>query len=102
MDFTNDVNYLGFFHLQNAIKQGKPEGLKVFGKWNTVYEALAEMPSKEVLLAQLLGVLQGPSRGLVTVIQAVPRQLVTVSPAFPILKGTASTLVGMIVYRASA
>jgi len=44
MDFTNDVNYLGFFHLQEAIKNGKPEGLKVFGKWNTVYEALAEMP----------------------------------------------------------
>ncbi len=44
MDFTNDVNYQGFFHLQDAIKHGKPEGLKVFGKWNTVYEALAEMP----------------------------------------------------------
>jgi cyclopropane fatty-acyl-phospholipid synthase-like methyltransferase len=23
---------------------GKPEGLKVFGQWNTVYEALAELP----------------------------------------------------------
>ena len=44
MDFTNDVNYQGFFHLQDAIKHGKPEGLKVFGKWKTVYEALAEMP----------------------------------------------------------
>lgn len=46
MDFTNDVNYLGFFHLQDAIKNGKPEGLKVFGKWDTVYEALAEMPDQ--------------------------------------------------------
>jgi len=46
MDFTNDVNYLGFFHLQEAIKNGKPEGLKVFGNWNTVYEALAEMPAQ--------------------------------------------------------
>lgn len=44
MDFTNDVNYLGMFNLQEAIKNGKPEGLKVFGKWNTVYEALAELP----------------------------------------------------------
>ncbi len=46
MDFTNDVNYLGFYNLQEAIKNGKPEGLKVFGSWNTVYEALAEMPEQ--------------------------------------------------------
>ncbi|MEJ2595209.1 MAG: class I SAM-dependent methyltransferase, partial [bacterium] len=46
MDFTNDVNYLGFYHLQEAIKSGKPEGLKVFGSWNTVYEALSEMPEQ--------------------------------------------------------
>jgi len=44
MDFSNDVNYLGFFHLQDAIKNGKPEGLKVFGNWKTVYEGLAELP----------------------------------------------------------
>ena len=44
MNFTHDVNYQGFFHLQDAIKKGKPEGLNIFGKWNTVYEALAEMP----------------------------------------------------------
>jgi len=44
MDFTNDVNYLGFFHLQDAIKNGKPEGLKVLGNWDTVYEGLAELP----------------------------------------------------------
>jgi SAM-dependent methyltransferase len=36
---------LGFHHLQEAIVTGKPSGLhKVFGNWNTVYEALAEMP----------------------------------------------------------
>jgi SAM-dependent methyltransferase len=46
MDFTNDVNYLGMFHLQESIQLGKPEGLKVFGKWNTVYEALSELPEK--------------------------------------------------------
>ncbi len=45
MDFTNDVNYMGFYHLQDAIKEGKPEGLKVFGEWNTVYEALSELPA---------------------------------------------------------
>ncbi len=46
MDFTQDVNYLGMFNLQDSIKNGKPEGLKVFGKWSTVYEALAELPDK--------------------------------------------------------
>ncbi|MCF6170473.1 MAG: methyltransferase domain-containing protein [Bacteroidales bacterium] len=46
MDFTQDVNYLGMFKLQDAIKNGKPEGLKVFGNWDTVYEALAELPAK--------------------------------------------------------
>lgn len=46
MDFTHDVNYLGMFNLQDSIKNGKPEGLKVFGEWPTVYEALAELPEK--------------------------------------------------------
>lgn len=44
MDFVQDVNYRGFFHLKEAVKSGKPEGLKVFGKWATVYQALAELP----------------------------------------------------------
>ncbi len=46
MDFTHDVNYLGMFHLEDAIHNGKPEGLKVFGKWNTIYEALADLPDQ--------------------------------------------------------
>jgi hypothetical protein len=46
MDFTNDVNYLGFYHLQESIKNGKPEGLKVFGQWKTIYEALSELPEE--------------------------------------------------------
>lgn len=46
MDFTQDVNYLGVFALQDAIKTGKPEGLKVFGNWSTIYEALSELPPK--------------------------------------------------------
>jgi hypothetical protein len=47
MDFTHDVNYKGFYHLQDAIKTGKPTGLsKEFGSWPTVYEALAEMSEK--------------------------------------------------------
>lgn len=46
MDFVQDVNYLGFFNLEESIKKGKPEGLKVFGKWKTVYEGLSQLPPK--------------------------------------------------------
>ncbi|MEQ1552730.1 MAG: class I SAM-dependent methyltransferase [Ferruginibacter sp.] len=44
MDFVHDVNYQGLFHLEESIKTGKPEGLKTFGTWNTVYEALSQLP----------------------------------------------------------
>lgn len=46
MDFTHDVNYMGMFELDESIKNGKPEGLKVFGEWDTVYEALSQLPPK--------------------------------------------------------
>jgi large subunit ribosomal protein L10 len=38
---------------------------------------LAKLPSREVLLAQLLGVMNGVTRNLVSVLAAVPRGLVT-------------------------
>lgn len=46
MDFTQDVNYKGMMHLEDSIVNGKPEGLKEFGNWNTVYEALSELPEE--------------------------------------------------------
>jgi hypothetical protein len=46
MDFTNDVNYLGMFSLTESIKTAKPTGLKVFGDWPTVYEALSQLPEQ--------------------------------------------------------
>ncbi len=47
MDFTQDVNYKGFYHLQEALQNEKPSGLhKEFGSWKTVYEALPEMSPK--------------------------------------------------------
>ena len=46
MDFVQDVNYQGFFHLQEALKSGKPAGLKVFGDWPTLYQALAAFPPR--------------------------------------------------------
>lgn len=44
MDFNHDVNYLGLFNLEEALINGKPEGLKVFGNWPTVYEGLSQLP----------------------------------------------------------
>jgi hypothetical protein len=46
MDFTNDVNYLGMYSLTESIRTGKPTGLKVFGDWPTVYEALSKLPQQ--------------------------------------------------------
>ena len=44
MDFTHDVCYKGLFDLDKSIMTGKPEGLKVFGSWPTIYEALSKLP----------------------------------------------------------
>ena len=46
IDFIHDVCYQGMFFLNEAIKKGTPAGLKVFGKWNTIYEALSSLPEK--------------------------------------------------------
>lgn len=46
MNFNHDVNYLGLFNLEEAILNGKPEGLKVFGDWSTIYEALSQLPEQ--------------------------------------------------------
>lgn len=43
-DFVRDVNYEGIAHLDAAVASGKPEGLAVFGAWDTVYEGLAQLP----------------------------------------------------------
>jgi hypothetical protein len=44
MEFNHDVNYMGLFYLEEALLNGKPEGLKVFGEWNTIYEGLSQLP----------------------------------------------------------
>ncbi len=47
-NFTNDICYKGAFDLMDSVKNGKPEGLKVFGnQWTTVYEALSTLPDRE-------------------------------------------------------
>ena len=44
MDFVQDVNYKGIFHLEESIKTGKPEGLTELGEWKTIYEGLSQLP----------------------------------------------------------
>lgn len=46
LNFTQDVCYQGLFHLHEAIKTGKPAGLKELGPWPTVYEGLSQLPPK--------------------------------------------------------
>jgi ubiquinone/menaquinone biosynthesis C-methylase UbiE len=46
MDFMHDVCYQGAFYLDKCIEKGKPEGLKVFGDWSTIYEGLSKLPPK--------------------------------------------------------
>ncbi|MDU1890220.1 MAG: class I SAM-dependent methyltransferase [Dysgonomonas sp.] len=46
MNFNHDVNYLGLFNLEEALLNGKPEGLKVFGNWPTIYEGLSQLPEQ--------------------------------------------------------
>ena len=43
IDFNHDVNYLGFFHLEEALKERKPAGLKALGDWPTIYEGLSQL-----------------------------------------------------------
>ena len=46
IDLNHDVNYLGLFNLEEALLNGKPEGLKVFGNWSTIYEGLSQLPEQ--------------------------------------------------------
>ncbi|MCA9488941.1 MAG: SAM-dependent methyltransferase [Myxococcales bacterium] len=44
MDFVHDVCFLGAHSLETSLREGRPAGLEVFGRWGTVYQALAELP----------------------------------------------------------
>ena len=46
IDFNHDVNYEGWFHLEEALREGKPVGLKHFGDWPTIYEGLSSLPEQ--------------------------------------------------------
>ncbi|GAO42088.1 methyltransferase [Flavihumibacter petaseus] len=44
LNFVDDVCYDGLAFLEESIRNGKPEGLRVFGKWDTIYEGLSRLP----------------------------------------------------------
>src|SRR5450432_3738101 len=46
MDFIHDVCYKGLFALDKSIESGKPEGLKEFGDWKTIYDGLSSLPAQ--------------------------------------------------------
>jgi len=46
MDFVHDVCYNGMFYLQESVQKEKPEGLKVFGDWATIYHGLSQLPEQ--------------------------------------------------------
>lgn len=46
MAFNQDVNYLGLFRLEEALTEGRPAGLEVFGEWATIYEGLSQLPQQ--------------------------------------------------------
>jgi SAM-dependent methyltransferase len=44
MAFMHDVCYQGAFSLDKSFETGRPEGLKVFGGWETIYQGLGSLP----------------------------------------------------------
>lgn len=46
IDFNHDVNYKGLFHLDEALREGRPAGLKELGDWPTLYEGLSTLPEQ--------------------------------------------------------
>ncbi len=44
LDFNHDVNYEGWFRLEESLKEGRPAGLAHFGPWPTIYEGLSQLP----------------------------------------------------------
>lgn len=43
-NFTQHVCYEGLFSLKESMEKMKPEGLKVFGEWETIYPYLSQLP----------------------------------------------------------
>ena len=46
MDFMHEICYRGFFHLDQAVEEGKPAGLRTLGDWQTFYQGLSLLPAR--------------------------------------------------------
>lgn len=44
MDLVHDVCYRALFHLDEAVAQCRPAGLKTLGDWETLYQGLSKLP----------------------------------------------------------
>lgn len=44
MEFNHDVNYLGWYDLETALREGRPAGLRRISDAPTVYEGLSTLP----------------------------------------------------------
>ena len=47
IDFNHDINYRGWYYLEEALKEGKPAGLKTLGNWETIYQGLSSLKETE-------------------------------------------------------
>ena len=47
INFVNDICYKGMFYLNDSLKNSKPEGLKVFGDYETIYKGLSSIPESD-------------------------------------------------------
>lgn len=47
IDFNHNINYRGWYYLDDALKNGKPEGLKTLGDWDTIYQGLSSLKENE-------------------------------------------------------
>ena len=47
IDVNHFINYRGFYQLEEAIRNGKPEGLKTLGEWETIYQGLSQLKEDE-------------------------------------------------------
>lgn len=46
MDYNHSVCYQGLYFLEEAVRTGKPAGLRVFGDWETIYPGLTALPKE--------------------------------------------------------
>ena len=45
-NFVHDICYQAFFHFEEAIREGRPAGLRELGDYKTIYEALSVLPKQ--------------------------------------------------------